>query len=105
MKKRRNSSKLLAAVLILLIIVGAFSVFTVSVDRLEKDQSEKHRLQLEETIRLSAVAYYADEGRYPESLGSLVKHYGLQIDSDRYSVYYEIFAENLMPEITVVERK
>ena len=33
------------------------------------------------------------------------EHYGIQIDEERYLVRYEIFAENLMPDITVVEKR
>ena len=29
----------------------------------------------------------------------------MQVDEDRYTVFYEAFAENLMPEITVVENE
>ena len=57
---------------------------------------------LEESVRRSAAACYAAEGMYPPDLDYLQEHYGLQIDRSRYTVFYEIFAENLMPEITVV---
>jgi len=49
------------------------------------------------------VACYAAEGIYPPTTEYLVEHYGIQIDHSRYAVFYEVFAENLMPEITVVE--
>ena len=35
----------------------------------------------------------------------LEDHYGLQIDTDRYTVYYDVFASNLMPDITVLENE
>ena len=40
---------------------------------------------------------------YPANLDHLKEHYGLQIDEERYTVRYTAFAENLMPDITVLE--
>ena len=39
------------------------------------------------------------------AIRELEEHYGVQVDEDRYTVFYEAFAENLMPEITVVENE
>ena len=49
------------------------------------------------------MACYAAEGAYPTSLDYLKERYGVQIDEERYTVYYSAFAENLMPDITVLE--
>ena len=35
----------------------------------------------------------------------LKKNYGIQIDESRFTVFYEVFAKNLMPEITVMENQ
>ena len=59
---------------------------------------------LEEALRRAAVACYAAEGIYPPNVEYMVEHYGLQIDSRRYVVSYTSFAENLMPDITVLEK-
>ena len=32
-------------------------------------------------------------------------HYGLQYDAQKYQIHYEIFASNLMPDITVIEKE
>jgi len=83
----------------------AFVCFVVLLLRLDEGQDEERRRQLEETLRLSAAACYAAEGIYPPTLAYLEEHYGVQIDTGRYAVFYDIFAENLMPEITVVKRQ
>ena len=57
------------------------------------------------TLRRGCVACYAAEGIYPQDLEYLEEHYGVQVDGDRYVVHYEIFAQNLMPDITVLENK
>jgi hypothetical protein len=57
---------------------------------------------LEEAVRRGAVACYAAEGMYPPDLAYLETHYGLQVDRERYTVIYEVFASNLMPDVTVL---
>ena len=89
---------LLTALAILLILL----CFLTALSRVTTGSSEAQRQQLEDSIRRASVACYATEGYFPPDLAYLQTHYGIQIDEDRYSVYYEDFAENLMPDITVV---
>lgn len=77
--------------------------FLAALSNLTQGQGEEGRRQLEDSLRRAAVACYAAEGIYPPTLDYLEEHYGIQIDRDRYAVFYDIFAENLMPGITVVE--
>ena len=88
--------------LILAIIVLVFFLFAVL--KLENTRQEMGKQQLEEALRRAAVACYAAEGFYPPNVTYLVQHYGLQYDETAYKVHYEVFASNLMPEITVVEK-
>ena len=60
---------------------------------------------MEDTLRRAAVACYAAEGIYPPDISYLEEHYGIQIDKDRFAVYYDVFASNLMPDITVIEKQ
>lgn len=57
----------------------------------------------EERIRRAAVSCYAIEGRYPESFEYLSENYGVIINENKYAVHYEIFASNIMPEITLTK--
>lgn len=58
----------------------------------------------EQAVRRAAVSCYALEGAYPASYEDLKERTGVAVDESRYAVFYEIFASNIMPEITVVER-
>jgi hypothetical protein len=78
--------------------------FSAALSNLDSGQSEESLRQLEDSIRRASVACYASEGVYPPSLDYLKAHYGLQINETRYTVFYEVFAENLMPAITVLEK-
>ena len=93
MKKR----SILLALIVLL-------VFSLALSRLEQGRQEAGKQQLEDALRRAAAACYAAEGFYPPNIAYMVTHYGLQYDVGTYQVHYEVFASNLMPEITVVEK-
>lgn len=98
-KGRRGLMGLLAVGIILTVLW-----FFASLQNLDSGQREAGREQLETTLRRAAVACYAAEGIYPPTVDYLTEYYGVQINSDRYIVYYEAFAENLMPNITVLRK-
>ena len=68
----------------------------------ESSRAEGLRI-LEDSIRRAVVICYAVEGRYPESITYIEEQYGIHIDRTKYVVHYQIFASNLLPEITVIE--
>lgn len=99
MRKRHPWTPVFAAVLFAAVMIW----FLSSVGNLARDSGEMGRRQLENALRRSAAACYAAEGIYPPTLDYLVEHYGVRIE-DEYIVFYENFASNLMPDITVLEK-
>ena len=97
---RRKWRSLSAAVLIPIVLLWFFT----ALGNLGSGQSREGKEQLEAALRKAAVACYAAEGVYPPTLEYLTEHYGMQINEKRYLVFYEIFADNLMPDITVLEK-
>ena len=87
----------LAAVAILL-------AFLSGVSEVAAGHSQEERRQLEDILHRAAVACYSVEGFYPPDLNYLEQHYGIQINRNRYTVSYTPVAENLMPDITVLEK-
>lgn len=67
-----------------------------------ESSSEKELQMAQESIKRAAVSCYAIEGRYPESYEYIKENYGITVDDSKYIVHYEIFASNIMPEITVI---
>ena len=51
-----------------------------------------------------AVQCYVVEGVYPPSLSYLEENYGLTLNKEDYYIHYEIFAENLPPEVRITKR-
>lgn len=87
-----------------LILVLSGILFLTCMNRLEEGQRARGRQRLEDSVRRTAVTCYAAEGFYPPSVDYMETNWGLQYDQDRYIVRYEVFASNLMPQITVLEK-
>ena len=107
MKKiKRNTNNQTALLIIeLLLIIAVFATLLSSFRNLDTDASREGVKQLETSVRRSVMACYASEGVYPPDVQYLRDNYGLQVDDSHYSIQYSIFAENLMPDITVIEIK
>ena len=88
---------------IIAIIVAALAIFFTGISNLQGGADDEGKRQLEDSIRRTAAACYAAEGIYPPSLEYMEENYGLQVDTDHYYVDYIVFAENLMPDFTVIE--
>lgn len=97
--KKKLKFWLVPAVLLVVLVWFGFSL-----QGIQTQFAKEGKQQLEQALRKAAVACYAAEGAYPPSLQYLSEHYGIQIDSERYQVFYEVYGENIMPEITVVEK-
>lgn len=95
MKKKEYIGPLVFFLIILLI---AFFLITVLHGKSNKQETEI----LRDSIKQATIQCYALEGRYPSDIQYLVDHYGIQIDEKHYAVFYEGFADNIMPEITVM---
>ena len=102
--KKREKKPVLAGILMPLAAIALLLCFLSGIANVTRGHSAEDKQRLEDVLRRAAVACYAAEGRYPESLEYLVEHYGVQIDSRHFIVSYMPIAENLMPDITVLEK-
>lgn len=105
MERKRKSRGALRWLLLPVAAVLALTVFAGALDSLRAGRSLEDRERLKRVLRQGCVSCYAVEGRYPPDLAYLKEHYGLQINEESYTVVYDVFAPNLMPDITVLERK
>lgn len=102
MKKKRSGT--IKKIGFFIACIGVLSVFAVAVSNVKKGNGTEEKKQLEEAIRRSVVTCYATEGVYPLDFAYVKEKYGILVDESRYVVVYDAFAENLMPDITVLER-
>ena len=93
---------LLRGLLLPALCVAVLLFFSTALNSLDQGQGEEAQRQLEEALRRGCVACYAAEGIYPPNLDYLKERYGVQVDGSRYTVFYSVFADNLMPDITVL---
>lgn len=100
-EKKKNSHSLLISVLLFLLAAGLFYVGT---DTWSDTTSKAQKASLEQTLQESIVHCYCVEGRYPESLAYLKENYGISYDKNRFYVDYQPVGENIMPDLTVIER-
>ena len=86
-------SVVLMGSLLYLLLIGTQSLAA-------KTDSEQLQV-LDQAIRRATIQCYAIEGRYPPSVEYLEEHYGLSIDREKYYVFYDGWASNIMPDITI----
>lgn len=103
-KEKRSITGLRGVVLPIVSFSALFLLFLSGLSSISKTTQAQQQASLAAAIRRSAVHCYATEGTYPASLSYLKEHYGIRYDEKKYLVDYEVFASNLMPEITVIAR-
>lgn len=89
----------------ILLTVGVLLLTVLSLGRLDEGRRAESQAQLERSLRRAAVACYTAEGIYPPSLAYLQEHYGVQINEAQFHVDYSVFADNIMPDIVVLDRR
>lgn len=105
LKTKKSPFEFLRGRIIPLIIFVAIAViFITGLNTTRQTQNSEEKKLLEDSIKRAVVTCYATTGAYPDSLEMLSKEYNVKINEDKYIVHYEIFASNIMPDITIVEK-
>jgi hypothetical protein len=86
--------------LILLLMLCVFLIFSTGI--ITKHSYKEQQTVLESAIQRSIVQCYALEGRYPENIEYLEKHYGLTYDDTKFQLTYHYTNSHIMPEVTVI---
>lgn len=104
MRKKYEKLTFLRKVPVLIVTLFIVLLATSAFSELDSAGSGQATERLEEALRRGAVTCYASEGIYPPTLDYLVRNYDIKIDEERYIVHYDVFASNIMPDITVIEK-
>lgn len=106
MKRKENRLlSILAEYGISFALFGAVAAFCIAgMQNAEQKQQEEALRIAEESILRGAVSCYAIEGFYPPDYEYLKENYGIRVDEEKYTVFYSVFASNMMPDVTVVEK-
>lgn len=65
---------------------------------------EQGAVSVRNAILDSAKQCCAIEGAYPSSLAYLEENYGLVVNRSDYAITYEVFADNVMPNVVVLAK-
>ena len=88
----------------ILIFVALIIGFVLLVNGITTKNNSRELQIVRDAVKNAALTCYAVEGVYPEDLEYLKEHYRLSYNEERYHVFYEPLASNLMPSIKVAER-
>ena len=88
----------------ILIFVALILAFVLLVNNITNKNSGRELQIVRDAVKNAALTCYAVEGMYPDDIQYLRDHYNLSFNEDKYVVYYEPFASNVIPAIKVVER-
>ena len=88
----------------ILIFVALIVAFVLLVNGITNKGDGREKEIVIEAVKNAALTCYAVEGMYPDDLTYLRDHYNLSYNEEKYHVFYEPLASNLMPSIKVAER-
>lgn len=100
--RRREKNQVLGYVLSLAAMLALVAVFAVGVLNFSGRTGAREEDTLKKAVTRASVQCYAIEGRYPPSVEYLEENYAVQINRKKYNVFYDGFASNVMPQITIV---
>jgi hypothetical protein len=102
MQRKKEFSPTAVVSLILSIVVFASVIYGLHSAEAARGREAKRILEI--SLRRAAISCYAIEGMYPDTLEYLTDYYGVYVNESKYAVDYSIFASNIMPDITVIEK-
>lgn len=86
-----------------LIFLFLLLFLSVGIGNVSSASDAESRQILQDAVLRAVVQCYAIEGMYPPDIRYLEDNYGLVYDHDRFIVHYEVFAGNILPDITVID--
>ena len=98
----KNRSLLRGLVITLLAFGLLLGLFSFGTSQLNRGNSSEQAEALRSTVLRATLTCYAVEGRYPPNAAYLQAHYGLVYDQDRFIVSIQAFADNILPDISVL---
>ena len=97
----KMNKKDVASIAIFIVLIFSFVLLINSITT----KNNGRELQIvRDAVKNAALTCYAVEGVYPDDLEYLREHYHLSYNEEKYHVFYEPLASNLMPSIKVAER-
>ena len=103
--KKANHSPFTRLLLPLALFVVIIATFWQSMTSMQQRSVEQQYEALHNALRRSIVHCYATEGFYPPSLAFIKEQYHLTYNMDLFFVDYQPIAQNIMPDITIIQQR
>ena len=97
----KMNKKDVASIAIFIVLILSFVLL---INRITTKNNGRELQIVRDAVKNAALTCYAVEGVYPDDLDYLREHYHLSYNEEKYHVFYEPLASNLMPSIKVAER-
>ena len=88
----------------LLLFVAMFALLSFALSTVDTRSKSAETEALKAAVLRATLTCYAVEGRYPTNAAYLSDYYGLVYDAQRYIISFSAFADNLLPDISVLIR-
>jgi len=102
LKKRKTNTMAIVVTVAVFVAFAAFLIFMLG--NASSTSGEEALQAVKDSVTRAVVSCYAYEGFYPDNIDYLIENYNLMIDFNRYLVYYDKVADNLMPSIVIAQR-
>lgn len=87
------------------IFVAVIGIFIYGISSISNSSVVNDKQILEDAIHRDVIHCYSVEGMYPPSVSYMQSHYGLIYDTNKFIVDYEYIGANIMPKVTIIEKK
>ena len=98
--QKRRRRVLMVVVAIVLAVVISVAIFVQA----QKAVVEQTALSMRTAILERAMQCCAVEGSYPQSIEYLEQNYGLSVNHSDFNIYYDCYADNIVPSVVVVPK-
>lgn len=86
----------------IVLFVSMLMLLIAGISQIDTRSKAEQAASLKAAVLRATITCYAVEGRYPPDAAYLQAHYGLTYDRQRFIVSIHTFAENLLPDISVL---
>ena len=100
---KKSHAYIRAMMLPLVLFLGLMGFFYFGASQTQAAANQESLKYLKNAVQRATVQCYAIEGMYPPDSAYLEKNYGVIVDHKKYIVHYEVFASNIMPDITILD--
>ncbi len=103
--KHSGRSPLKGLLIPLCSFLAAMAALLYGLSSISDVTASEQKKSLEAALSRSIMDCYSTEGAYPENLDYIEEYYPLYYDKDRFYISYQPIGSNIMPVVTVIDKK